>query len=117
MLEKIMRHWQCAAIATGALWGVIAIMLYGRGFKWTSAKDFFVDLQQFLFNAVGGVAGWVCLRLLYDRRGTAFGWPEIALLLIGLLGVSGKLSAVIWELPNALKEKLSGVVRTARKDQ
>lgn len=131
MIDCVMRSWGWWAFATGLFWGVVAVFLYARppyrllcdkhkeeywcscwGGAW---RTVFIALYQFFFNFVGGFAGWLFLHLAYARYSApcTFDGIELLLLLLAVLGISGKLSAVIWELPNAVKHLLESLAKKA----
>ena len=74
-------------------------------------KPFATILAHFGLGFVGGVSGWICLHLAYTRGKSQFGKIELILLVLGILGISGKLGTILWELPNAAKEKFYSTIR------
>ena len=129
MILRIMANWGWWGLATGLFWGTVAVFLYARppyrllcykhmNERWCSCwggapQTVFIALYQFFFNFVGGFAGWILLHLAYERYfpNSAVDGTMIVLLLLALLGISGKLSAIIWELPNAVKNLLESLAK------
>jgi hypothetical protein len=129
MIHSIMTNWGWWGLGTGIFWGTVAVFLYARPpykylcFKhreerWCSCwggalQTVFIAIYQFFFNFVGGFAGWLLLHLAYERYfcPCSVDGTTIILLLLALLGISGKLSAVIWELPNAVKNLLESLAK------
>lgn len=107
--QSFMANWIVFAIITGFFWGLLAVLLWGKGFKWCCPcrpQNVLVDVYQFMFNFIGGASGWVCLKLVYNRQPN-FEWVDLALLVLGVLGISGALSAIIYKLPAVVAKKLS----------
>jgi hypothetical protein len=105
-----MNQWVFFGIAMGLFWGITAVFLYTPypfewrkpRYCWWNIRNIFLVLNQFFFNFVGAFAGAACLKLFHVRVQSNLGSVEIVLLIFSVLGLSGKLSAIIWELPNAV---------------
>lgn len=106
-------HWLIYAFITASIWGIIALFAY------TPWKDLLSKINswygkiriicipalQFLLNFFAGFAGWYFLRIYYGRvKNDSFGWIEVILLLIALFGISGRLGAILWSIPEVLNE-------------
>lgn len=111
MTTTVMNHWVYFGVLMGFFWGITAVFLYTpypfewkkTWYCWVNIRNIFIILNQFFFNFVGAFAGAACLRLLSIRIEQSFlGSIEIVLLVFSVLGLSGKLSAIIWELPKAV---------------
>ena len=112
-----MKHWEIFAIATGVFWGIVAAILYVPH-SLPKGMRFLVRLYQFIFNFIGGFAGWYCLdvfntRLRYQKNG--FGWAEVLLLILAIIGISGMLSAIIFRIPNAMEKYIDDWFEKAKR--
>lgn len=99
MTEDILtRYWYWFGIGTGAFWGIVAWSLYT---PWNVLNEgpchwkLTIPLQQFVFNFLCGFAGWYCLYI-FEIRQLSNSWPGIAILIISIAGISGRLSHVMW---------------------
>ena len=118
MIEIAMKNWVMLGLLMGSFWGFIAMFLYSPQsdmkwgkpwFAWNNIRNIVVFVNQFSFNFVGAFSGVVCLKLLYIRiQQGAFDGFDLALLIFSILGLSGKLSAIIWELPYSV----SGLIQS-----
>ena len=105
-------NWILWGIVTGLFWGIFALFFYvPHPLKWTKCSEvtrsILVLMFQFLFNFLGGFAGWLCMHLFLLRFSRDhFGFPELILFGIALFGISGRLAHVLYELPSALKKKV-----------
>jgi hypothetical protein len=95
--------------AVGAFWGIFALFFYTPypTMKWGKLREWagsiYILLFQFVFNFIGGFAGCIGLGLFLDRyTQNRLGFPELILLCISLLGVSGRLSVIIYRLPDTI---------------
>lgn len=102
-------NWILLGILIGCFWGIFADLFYHPELKWKKfwdiVRSIYALLFQFVFNFIGGLAGLVSIRLFLDRYLQGhFGAPELVLLGIGLVGVSGKLSDIIYIIPGLMKD-------------
>ena len=92
--------WVWPGIFTGVFWGTVALAMYT---PWGKQKSWYariaVPIQQFAFNFVCGLAGWYCLYLFTSEYYKSSG-ASLAILLIALAGISGRLAHVMWILPD-----------------
>jgi len=124
MITTVINYWVYFGILMGFFWGITAVFLYTPypmewrkpWYYWLNIRNIFIVLNQFFFNFVGAFAGASCLRLLYVRvEQSKLGSMEIVLLVFSILGLSGKLSAIIWELPNAVSALLQSLTSKVAK--
>ncbi len=111
VIETVMNQWVYFGLSLGVFWGITAVFLYTPyplewkrpRLCWLNIRNIFIVLNQFFFNFVGAFAGAACLKLFHVRvTQSHLGSIEIILLVFSVLGLSGKLAAIIWELPNAV---------------
>jgi hypothetical protein len=122
MIRCIMDNWETWGIATGAFWGIFAFFIYVPWplprWSWNVPKFvivgrwFIVPFGQILFNFIGGFAGWYLLSMFYERYSRChFGWPELVLLFLSLVGISGKLSELIWKIPDVFTDIVARLIK------
>jgi hypothetical protein len=99
------------AMAVGTFWGVFATLFYvdhpllWKG-PWNAFRSAYILVFQFFFQFIGGFAGCMGLGLFYDRYSHGhLGWLELVILGASLVGVSGKLSDMIYKLPGMMDPK------------
>lgn len=103
-------NWILVGIIVGSFWGILADFFYTRAqLGWKTrmqvAQSILVLLFQFFFNFIGGFAGCVGIGLFLDRYSQGhFGAYELVLIGISLLGVSGKLSELIYKIPGIMND-------------
>ena len=107
-------NWVLLGAITGVFWGIYALFFYMPEYKeraknaWESARRVFTGIFQFIYNFICGFAGWFCLKIFLKRLSWGyFGFSELILLCIALLGISGRLSPIMFHLPGALMKKLN----------
>jgi len=124
MITIVMNQWVYFGIAAGLFWGITAVFLYTPyplewkkpWYRWLNIRNIFIVLNQFFFNFVGAFAGAACLKLFHVRVQSSLGSIEIVLLVFSVLGLSGKLSAIIWELPNAVSALIQSLASKLAKN-
>jgi hypothetical protein len=97
-------NWILVGLIIGVFWGIFAVVFYRDEGIWKpfrkAVRSAYIIVFQFIFQFIGGFAGAVGLGLFVDRYSQGYlGIPEVILLAISLVGVSGKLSDVIYRLP------------------
>jgi hypothetical protein len=102
-------NWILLGTIIGSFWGILAVLFNAPPLRWKKlinvVRSFFIILFQFFFNFIGGFAGCVGIGLFLDRYSHGnFGVPELILLGIALVGVSGKLSDIIYKIPGFMNE-------------
>lgn len=111
-------NWILYGVITGSFWGIFAVFFYvPYPLKWIKCSDtirsIFIVLFQFLFNFLGGFVGWFCMRLFLFRYSQGhFNFPDLILFCISVLGISGKLSDILFKLPGALEQKVKQYLGT-----
>jgi hypothetical protein len=113
-------NWVLLAAIAGTFWGLFAVVFYRPPAAWKTARDVLQSILiiafQFVFQFIGGFAGVMGLGLFLDRYSQGhFGIPELILLAISLVGVSGKLSDVIYRIPGFMNEFMGQRARKARR--
>jgi len=109
-------NWILLGIIIGSFWGIFADLFYHPELKWKKfweiIRSIYALLFQFVFNFIGGFVGCVGIGLFMDRYSSGyFGVPELVLLAISLVGVSGKLSDIIFQIPGLMKKLAeSGII-------
>jgi hypothetical protein len=113
-------RWISYGIAIGSFWGIVGVFLYTPFEKlkwksspfWSKARYVFVVINQFAFNFIGAFFGWYSFYNLIKRSELiGFDGINVFLLVIAILGLSGKLSTIIWELPNSIGGMFSAISR------
>ncbi len=110
-------NWVEYGIITGSFWGIFAILFYvPYPLKWGNHFDYvrsvFILIFQFVFNFIGGFIGWYFMSLFLSRYSQGhFSYPEMIVLSLSTIAISGKLSDVIYLLPGALKDAMNRVIR------
>jgi hypothetical protein len=106
--------WVLFGTITGLFWGIFALFWYTpypklKGEKpWVIARSIYTVLFQFAFNFIGGFAGWFCIKIFLNRLSWGnFNFPELILLCIALLAISGRLSVIMYKLPEAIMQKVN----------
>lgn len=97
-------NWVLAGFFIGAFWGLFAVLFYRPKAVWKSFPDVVrsvvIIIFQLFFQFIGGFAGAIGIGLFLDRYSQGhLGIPELILVGVSLVGVSGKLSDVIYRLP------------------
>lgn len=97
-------NWVLVGSIIGIFWGLFAVLFYRPKADWKSfpgvVRSVVIIIFQFFFQFIGGFAGAMGLGLFLDRYSQGhLGIPELVLLAISLVGVSGKLSDVIYRIP------------------
>jgi hypothetical protein len=105
-------NWILLGILIGCFWGIFADLFYHPELKWKKfwdiVRSIYGLLFQFVFNFIGGFAGCVGIGLFLDRYSQGhLGVPELVLLAIALVAVSGKLSDVIYLIPSSMRDWVS----------
>lgn len=107
-------NWLLLATLLGSFWGVFALFFYT---PWTTMKwrkfqivrSVYIILFQFFFNFIGGFLGCFGFAIFLGRYSQGhLGISELLLLCAALLGVSGKLSEIIYRLPENVAEGIKG---------
>jgi hypothetical protein len=105
-------NWPLLGLAVGTFWGIFAALFYAPPDlpwkkTWDVIRSIVVLLFQFFFNFIGGFAGCIGLGLFFERYSHChFGWPELVLLAVSLIAVSGKLSDIIYKLPGLVEPRV-----------
>lgn len=102
-------NWVLLAAIVGAFWGLLSVVLNRPPGKWRTPRHFVwssvVFAFQFVFQFIGGFAGVMGVGLFLDRYSNGhFGAPELILLGVSLVAVSGKLSDIIYKLPGFMSD-------------
>jgi hypothetical protein len=97
-------NWVVVGSIIGVFWGLFGVLFYRPKAVWKSfpgvVRSVMIIIFQFFFQFIGGFAGAMGLGLFLDRFSqNHLGIPELLLLAISLVGVSGKLSDVIYRIP------------------
>jgi hypothetical protein len=122
MIQCIMDNWETWGIVTGAFWGIFAFFIY---VPWplprcscnfpkfiTVGRWLIIPMGQFIFNFIGGFAGWYLLSIFHDRYSSYhLGWLELALLFLSLVGISGKLADLIWKIPDVFGDLIARLIK------
>lgn len=121
-----MRHfphvdWFLLGTIVGSFWGVFALFFYTpwptmKWHKFQMVRSIYIILFQFFFNFIGGFIGCYGIALFLGRYSQEhLGIPELLLLCIALLGVSGKLSEIVYRSPESLAKAIQAYF--SRKNQ
>jgi hypothetical protein len=101
VLNILRVNWLVLGAIVGSFWGVYALIFYTpyANMKWRKFqihRSLYIMLFQLFFNFIGGFAGSIGIAIFLDRYAhDHLGIPELLLLCIALLGVSGKLSEIV----------------------
>lgn len=102
-------NWPAWGVALGTFWGLLSVVLNRPPGSWKTLRNFirsfFIFAFQFVFQFVGGFAGVVGIGLFLDRYSNGhLGAPELIILGVSLVAVSGKLSDIIYRLPGFMSD-------------
>lgn len=132
MMDFTRVNWPLVGIFIGGFWGAFAFFVYTpHPLPWKKKKNYptpptfwrialdvgwsiVVPLFQFFFNFIGGFAGCIAFGLFFERYSHShLGVPEFILIVFGLLGVSGKLSEIIYQIPGYIKKLMDTLAAIA----
>jgi len=102
-------NWVALGIIFGTFYGLLSELFNLPQLAWKTLRDIarsiFTIIFQFVFQFIGGFAGAIGVGLFLNRYSHGyFGVPELILLAISLIGISGKLSDIIYWLPGFMSE-------------
>jgi hypothetical protein len=113
-------NWVAWGIGVGTFWGLLSDVINRPPGEWRTprkfVRSFFIFVFQFVFQFMGGFAGVIGIGLFFDRYANGyFGALELILLGVSLVGISGKLSDIIYRLPGFMTDLARFLATLAKK--